>query len=62
MDRQQKLRTYDNVMAALVVLAVVAMLLSSCASTRNTGHQDHLRSTPTNNWVRHDNGGCAWNR
>jgi len=62
MDRQQKLRTYDNVMAALVVLAVVAMLLSSCASTRNIGYQDHLRSTPTKNWVRHDNGGCGWNR
>jgi predicted small secreted protein len=60
MNRDEKFRTYDRIMAALVVITIVAMLLTSCTAQRGTGHQDHLRSTHTNNWVTRDNGGCGW--
>jgi hypothetical protein len=60
MDRQQKLRVYDSVVAVIATLAVIAALLSSCTTQRGAGYQDHLRSTHTNNWVHRDNGGCGW--
>ncbi len=60
MNRDEKFRTYDRIMAVLVVITIVAMLLTSCTAPRRTGYQDHLRSTPNHNWVRHDNGGCGW--
>jgi hypothetical protein len=60
MNRDEKFRTYDRIMAALVVITIVAMLLTSCTAQRGTGYQDHLRSTHTNNWVTRDNGGCGW--
>jgi len=62
MDRQQKLRTYDNIIAVVVMAIIAAMLLASCTTQRGAGYQDHLRSTPSQNFVRHDNGGCGWSR
>jgi hypothetical protein len=61
MNRQDRLRKYDRIMSAVVVAIVLTMLLASCTAPRGLGYQDHLRSTPSNNWVRHDNGGCGWN-
>jgi hypothetical protein len=60
MDRQQKFRIYDSILAVIGIVAVIAALLSSCTTQRGTGYQDHLRSTHTNNWVTRDNGGCGW--
>jgi len=60
MNRDEKFRTYDRIMAALVVITIAVLLLTSCTAPKRTGHQDHLRSTPTNNWVARDNGGCGW--
>jgi len=44
----------------LIALAIVS--LASCATQRQSNYQDHLRSTPSQNWVRQDNGGCGWSR
>jgi hypothetical protein len=60
MDRQQKLRVYDSVVAVLGMLAIIAALLCSCSTQRRAYHQDHLRTTHHNNWIKQDNGGCAW--
>jgi predicted small secreted protein len=60
MNRQDRLRRYDRIMAVVVTAIVLTMLLASCATQRGMGYQDHLRSAPTQNWVRHDNGGCGW--
>jgi hypothetical protein len=38
----------------------IMLLFSSCTTSRRSNYQDHLRSTPSQNWVRHDNGGCGW--
>ena len=40
----------------------ITLLMNACTTTRHSNYQHHLRSTPTQNWVRHDNGGCGWNR
>jgi len=34
MDRQEKLRRYDNFLSVIVVLAVAAMLIASCSTQR----------------------------
>ena len=60
MNNEEKFKTYDRIMAVLVALMIVAMLLTSCATTKRNGYQDHLRTTHTNNWVNRDNGGCGW--
>jgi len=41
-------------------IIAAAILLSSCGTSRHSNYQDHLRTTPAQNWVRHDNGGCGW--
>jgi hypothetical protein len=46
------------VLALCIVWAM--LLLTSCGTSRRSNYQDHLRSTPTENWVRRDNGGCGW--
>jgi hypothetical protein len=43
---------------AAVILAT--MFMTSCSTSRRSNYQDHLRTAPTQNWVRHDNGGCGW--
>jgi hypothetical protein len=60
MNSDEKFKIYDRVMAVIVIIAVVAMLLTSCTTSRHSGYQDHLRSTHHTNWVKQDNGGCGW--
>jgi hypothetical protein len=43
---------------AAIILSTIFM--TSCSTSRHNNYQDHLRSTPTENWVRKDNGGCGW--
>lgn len=43
-----------------LIFVWVMLLLNSCTTSRHNNYQDHLRSTPTENWVRKDNGGCGW--
>lgn len=47
-------------MKKVTLLALAIIALASCTTTRRSNYQDHLRSTPTENWVRKDNGGCGW--
>ncbi len=49
-------------LAYIAAIITAAALMSSCSTSRHSNYQDHLRSTPTQNWVRHDNGGCGWSR
>ena len=58
---EENFRTYDKVGALIIGIILLVALLSSCATTRTSNYQDHLRTTPVQNWVRHDNGGCGWN-
>jgi hypothetical protein len=60
MNRDEKFRKYDSIMAALVLITLAVLLLTSCTAQKKAGYHDHLRSTPTNNWVHRDNGGCGW--
>lgn len=60
MDKQKKLKIYDSIVAVIGIIAIIAALLSSCTAPKRAGYQDHLRSTPTNNWIHRDNGGCGW--
>jgi len=47
-------------LAYIIAIITAAVLMSSCSTSRRSNYQDHLRSTPTENWVRKDNGGCGW--
>lgn len=61
MNIEQKFRLYDRVLAVIIGLIILAAFFASCSTSRHgSGYQDHLRSTPTENWVRKDNGGCGW--
>jgi hypothetical protein len=60
MNNDEKFRTYDRIMATLVLITLAILLLTSCTAPKRAGYHDHLRSTPTNNWVHRDNGGCGW--
>jgi hypothetical protein len=62
MNTEQKFRLYDRILAVIIGLIILSAFFMSCSAPRHGNYQDHLRSTPTDNWVRHDNGGCAWNR
>jgi uncharacterized lipoprotein YajG len=59
MDRQEKLRRYDNIMAVLVVLAVAAMLLASCSTQRGSCRPHAPTKTPEN-WTSAPNRNCGW--
>lgn len=61
MNTEQKFRLYDRIIAVILGLIILSALFLSCTPSRHSrGYQDHLRSTPTDNWVRNDNGGCGW--
>ena len=46
--------------ALIAVFTIILSFFASCSTARRSNYQDHLRSTPTENWVRKDNGGCGW--
>lgn len=60
MNIEQKFRLYDRILAVIIGLIILAAFFCSCSTSRRSNYQDHLRSTPTENWVRKDNGGCGW--
>jgi hypothetical protein len=60
MNIEQKFRIYDRIIAVILGLIILAAFFCSCSTTRHGNYQDHLRSSPTHNWVRKDNGGCGW--
>ena len=62
MKKENNFKTYDRIMGVVCLIALAMLLLTSCATQRHSNYQDHLRSTPAQNWVRNDNGGCGWNR
>lgn len=43
-----------------LIFVWITLLLNACTTSRHSNYQDHLRTTPSHNWVRHDNGGCGW--
>jgi len=47
-------------MKKTILIAAAIIALASCTTSRHSNYQDHLRSAPTQNWVRQDNGGCGW--
>lgn len=47
-------------LAYITAIIVTAVLMQSCSTTKHSTYQQHLRSTHHNNWVKQDNGGCAW--
>jgi hypothetical protein len=60
MNIEQKFRLYDRILAVIIGLIILSAFFCSCSTSRHSNYQDHLRSTPTDNWVRKDNGGCGW--
>lgn len=60
MEIEQKFRFYDRIIAVILGLIILAAFFCSCSTSRHSNYQNHLRSTPTDNWVRKDNGGCGW--
>jgi len=59
MDRHEKLRRYDNIMAVLVVIAVAAMLLTSCTTHRGSYKSRAPVKTPEN-WSNAPSRECGW--
>lgn len=62
MTKENNFKTYDRIMVVVCLIVLAMLLMTSCTTQRGTNYQDHLRTTPTQNWVTRDNGGCGWNR
>jgi hypothetical protein len=46
----------------IIGVILMVMIMTSCATPKTCGYQDHLKSTHNHNFVQRDNGGCGWNR
>ena len=56
-------KNYHSIAQSTIIVLIclwITLLMNACTTSRRSNYQDHLRSTPTENWVRRDNGGCGW--